>query len=666
MYRITKGSRKVKAFIGRDFDEKYDSLVAEIEEHIDAHEIECVDAKKVKSKLVDVKITDLILDCEIFVGIFTRDKEIFGNHTWKRFHYRPPEKKRAYTTSDWVIQESGFAIGSDRKLILLVERGVERIPKLQGNLEYISFDRNSIKVKFTKLTQLIVDIKKQIIGGVAKQTTDEIKRSDEAKIDEQIEPSKVEIGDKKTQLLNKLTGALYKERNISKAQKIFEEELKSLLSPDEKISFLGYILRESHKLGDQEAFRKLQQMVKDSNNNPLAIKQIAYHLKETGEYEKAKNQFLLAKSKCNINLSEDKKRIVECYIQAAWCLALDDNYDAAIDLLRESLFESNLKEYKANILGNMAYISKNKDHFENFFFYAEAVLENDPYDTGLRFDLAYAYSDNKNEKLALLHYKKLTTTMTEHNAGLNNLGVSYDRLELDAKSVKNFLKAANNDSTLAMANLASGYLNEGFTDDARKLIDKANKLYRKGIEVHPNISASQSRLMNMFKEEKEKEKGILLEANKERKFRIKYVNSLYSDKTVSKDQIEGTWETPWGNEKLNYDESTKSFNIEIQKEEIDLNLITALLAPTGVIPEYKPEKKFQNISIKGTFDGLAGKYNVRISGGKEAPTLLTGEADTAGHLILNDDLNNMSVMEKTKDGKIEFKQWKKHEENVVK
>ena len=63
----------MKAFIARSFNNEDEDLVNRIIDIIKSHDIECIDAKPAKSKTVDEKIIELIIDCDIFVGIFTRN-----------------------------------------------------------------------------------------------------------------------------------------------------------------------------------------------------------------------------------------------------------------------------------------------------------------------------------------------------------------------------------------------------------------------------------------------------------------------------------------------------------------------------------------------------------------------------------------------------------------
>ena len=58
---------------------------------------------------------------------------------------------------------------------------------------------------------------------------------------------------------------------------------------------------------------------------------------------------------------------------------------------------------------------------------------------------------------------------------LNNLGVQYETLKMPGKCVESYYKSADHKETLAMANLAQKYLDQGFVNNAKELIDKANE-----------------------------------------------------------------------------------------------------------------------------------------------------------------------------------------------
>ena len=76
----------------------------------------------------------------------------------------------SWKTSDWIIQEIGLAICRDMDLILLIEDGVREPGGLQGNIEYITFDRRVPQESFGKLLEMIGSLRPKAIASPAPET----------------------------------------------------------------------------------------------------------------------------------------------------------------------------------------------------------------------------------------------------------------------------------------------------------------------------------------------------------------------------------------------------------------------------------------------------------------------------------------------------------------
>ena len=63
-----------------------------------------------------------------------------------------------WKTSDWIIQEIGFALGREMRLILLIEDGLEPPGELQGNYERIVFNRGNPEKAFPLIEEMIAKI----------------------------------------------------------------------------------------------------------------------------------------------------------------------------------------------------------------------------------------------------------------------------------------------------------------------------------------------------------------------------------------------------------------------------------------------------------------------------------------------------------------------------
>lgn len=255
--------------------------------------------------------------------------------------------------------------------------------------------------------------------------------------------------------------------------------------------------------------------------------------------------------------------------------------------------------------------------------------------------MAYHYAEEGQHKLSFLHYKKLTDTI-EHAMGLNNLGVQYQELDLNGKSIKSLYRAADHNVTLAMANLAQRYLQQGFMEDASKMIKRANDLSKDGIEVHGNVGYAKNRLDSKSKEEDDKEREIIIDAEKERRFRVKYSEVFLTDKTVQPDHFEGIWETPWGDLEILFNQDENTIKAEMQTE------LSAI--------------KNRLVSIEGTIKNLSGVYSIKVvdttewSSGPMKDTVYTA----TGYMLMNtDDDTQIEIMEKSEKDKMSTLNWQK-------
>ncbi len=171
----------MKAFIGHSFDEKDNKLVNKVTRFLESAGLECVTGEKAQNMSVAAKVKDRILHSDIFVGIFTCDKKIISNgDTASKPHWysrKTAYEKVGYITSNWVIQESGFAIGKEKEMIFLVENGVYNFPELQGDMEVVYFDRDSIDQRWVKLNEMIDYIKKSKDIGVAASVQEKVENS---------------------------------------------------------------------------------------------------------------------------------------------------------------------------------------------------------------------------------------------------------------------------------------------------------------------------------------------------------------------------------------------------------------------------------------------------------------------------------------------------------
>ncbi|MCI0660082.1 MAG: hypothetical protein L0220_03310 [Acidobacteria bacterium] len=127
-------------FIGQSFakeDQRVNQCVSTILKLIG---VKVVTGERPKADSISEKVKRLIDEQQVFVGIFTcRDKVA---------------RKSEWTTSSWVIDEKAYALGRQKSLILLKEKGVGSIGGIQGDYEYLEFSRNELELLVIQLLQL--------------------------------------------------------------------------------------------------------------------------------------------------------------------------------------------------------------------------------------------------------------------------------------------------------------------------------------------------------------------------------------------------------------------------------------------------------------------------------------------------------------------------------
>lgn len=647
----------MKAFIGHSFDDKDKEIINKIIEHIESLEVKCETGEKPRYGYVAEKVKKRIMNNDIFVGIFTCDEKILLKN-------EQPSKEDFYTTSNWVIQESGFAIAENKKLIFLVENRIYKFPGLQGDQEYILFSRDLLETAFTKINYMVLSMRDKTSKEIPSKNIEKLENKEKSEFElEKDKVQKVNQGKgkkEKVEVLRKLLKAMIDKEDYREAQKIYNEEYTKYLQGDEIIKWRAVVLRYSISCGDPDAFRKLKVLANENKNNFGVVEQLGIAYEEIDEYQKAINKYFEARKLLDINKKEDIERIIEFYERESVCLASDGKYEEAIKLLSNLLYENCFKDYKAKILDGLASLAKTKEDIERFLIYAEGSLSIDPTNTSLRFDLAYRYSKKENNEISLLHYKKLINA-AKSPMGLNNLGVQYDILKIPAKSINSFLKSAENKETLAMANIAGKYLNEGFIEDAKREIKKAHELYGEGIEIHGNIGIAQNRIEEILEKEKKKEKLIFEKAEKERKFRVKYSEAFYCKVDLDKEKIDGVWSTPWGEIKIIFNKEKKSFKGSGEKKiPPDKFLLTLIKNQSG------PHRDFftrRLIFIQGNITKLSGRYEIIMEEKDEYEDGTSyGEKKTykiTGYMVINKDINKTEVMEKKNDEDLKMSSWRK-------
>jgi len=127
MHNIRFAIREAPAFVGHSFADEDRDVVDKLKQFLTKLGVKCDSGVRPEPRGVSDKVRERINAAELFVGIFTR---------------RDKKEDGTFSTSAWTIEEKATALAAGKKLLLFVEDGVTEFGGLQGDYEYVRFDRD--------------------------------------------------------------------------------------------------------------------------------------------------------------------------------------------------------------------------------------------------------------------------------------------------------------------------------------------------------------------------------------------------------------------------------------------------------------------------------------------------------------------------------------------
>lgn len=594
---------RLKAFAGHSFDEKDAILVGKILKFLGSAGVECESGESAENRSVSAKVRGRIDRNPIFVGIFTCRCKLNG--------------QEVYSTSNWVIQESGYALGKGKELILLVENSIDNFPELQGDLEYIPFQRNSLADAFLKLNEIVGTIRTRLLQKVFLEVAQEPPKSvhpiqfpEEGRTEtvrsEEVPQTPQSPEERKRVAVKRMVDAFILGKNFEKGQQIFREEAVPLMEEKERISWEGACLRISHELGDTDAFRRLEELVAANPKHEDAHRQLAVALESLKMWDKAVREYL-----SSAELESDPVDKCSDYGKAAIGMFMGGKINDAKELIEEKLQQFKEGKPAYHLLETLTDIADKEGDKESFVLYAERALELNPADYQLRFQAAYKYDELGKKNLSLYHYRVIETHKAD-GACLNNLGVVLSAIGIPCRSITSYKRAAEFKYTLAMANLAYKYLEAGFIDEALENINGAFRLAGE-VDVHGNVGHAKTAVEEAKANENKREDAIILEAETEREFRLRYVEALYTRPPEPFD-LSGKWH--WGDWDGVMIKQSGALLEGSFEQSIPLGLLGLLtLSHLGKSSEASSTKSFkkQKVMIQGQIKNFTATIDITIT-----------------------------------------------------
>lgn len=157
---------QLSAFVGHSFLEIDQLVVTRILAVLDTISklmpgFEWDHAQAAEPKELSQKVKEKMAGKNLFIGICTAKERVIDPQKLRRRWWFLRDEVIAERgnfvpkTSDWIIQEIGMAVGREMQIVLLVEQGLREPGGLQGDLEYIPFNRSEPEKCLEKLAEML-------------------------------------------------------------------------------------------------------------------------------------------------------------------------------------------------------------------------------------------------------------------------------------------------------------------------------------------------------------------------------------------------------------------------------------------------------------------------------------------------------------------------------
>jgi tetratricopeptide (TPR) repeat protein len=539
----------LNAFVGHSFAKEDDAVVRALLTLLDS--IENVmpsftwdSAEAAEPRVLSVKVREKMKGKNLFIGICTaRERTVreaqspgfltslFLPKTQLVVEQASVETK----TADWIIQEIGYALGSNMDLILLLENGVRPPGGLQGDLEYIPFTRSEPTKCFEKLSSMLSTLSPKPTPGVDSSEKPAAGESTGAPKDDlfvQIyltpDPSwtadlyvsrfRASIRFHETESQSKIADAF-------KSSPFYQEE-------GARVAFEAAGISQRAQVDKEDWIGPLQKLVTEHPAQFGPYLALGERFAAVGEHDRAAKNYELAAQRSAL---QDKK--VQWLIEAGAQRAYAKQPVAAEDLLRAAaeLVRAN-PEYEVDGLRRMSYVWREMGKTDLFLACAERCLELAPDRTDPRFWLAHKYAEINLDAEALFHYRQYL--LAGDDAGVwNNLGVAASALKLPVTAIDGYLRADKEGNTLATSNLAFTKLEAGFIDEATELCNRGLKAE----EPNPRLLDALAKCKRAQEDEATKQLE-LLDATKVRREVLRATGK--ASLLARPDSLHGTWQGP--------------------------------------------------------------------------------------------------------------------------
>lgn len=645
----------ISAFVGHSFTVDDDPVVRTFLEYF--NEIQEMNlgfswdhARAAEAKDLSEKVLMKIQDKNLFIGICTKKERVVAASElrpplWPRKQLAADENSFEWKTSDWILQEIGLAIGRDMELMILLERGVKRPGGLQGNHEYIVFDRGAPEKSFTQILQTIRSLIPKSPLSSAEQIKPDIEREPtELKADEGVdwfEPKENWTRHKfEFAYMHSLiddNAALTEKVDKAFQASIYAQQPTALESWEAGKERLRIAFGKGGKLSN------LEHLAKTYNQNSDVHRYLAKAYRDYEQHTRAADHFQRA-----AEVADSDKTKLDCYGEAIISL-IDSNEIGKAHALTQQIkvLARNVENGEPSLIRILRQVAEKQKNNDAVLGLTECLLQHTPDDVDSRFGLAYEYSQAALEDVALLHYLRIHHP-ERSSAAWNNLGVQFEHFNLEASAVDAYRKAEELGETLAMSNLAYKFIKLGFLHEASEICKKAVRLENCDKRVNQAIT----RLKELPDEESKKQEDVTRNALALSEFFIEFGRALTQPQYPNH---EGLWRGPDCEFQISI--SNEKFVAVGEYERKNTSLLANGLRGFGMAQSAPPLSRFR-VSIEGVIEGGSVKGTIRREELGRAPSALTifGDPGAGSNvlLVMSHSMRQINVCEPGKPDSRKF------------
>ncbi len=588
------------------------------------------DAKEAQPRPVSEKVREGIERNDIYIGILTRRGPIQSETArlplLRRIWAAATEQSAItiWSPPSWVVQESGYALGKGKQVLLLIEEGVDfPSSSLNADTEWIPFDRASIARCGPRLVAMI--------NGVIGTTLPPVPAAIQVAPPEAPATLEKEVIDGEGTLSFDDIFSALGERYFQKADELFPRFLNAQPESTFKRWLPFFYLRLKAVKGDTESFRKLEAFTTEEPENVHAWLELANYYAAFQKHDQAAELLLRAVSKVPIRSRPLLTRT------AAQELASAKDYQRALDLIVEQARASEDAEVRKLSLVELADIAKKQEERELEAAALEWALDVDPSDLSLRFRLAYLYGEMGKERLAVYHYK-LRLAQGDDPDAVNNLGVAFSALKLKSKEIEMYQRASGANE-LAKANLSHAYVDRGFFGEAKNLAEKVIGGGAEGSGRDLAIGAL-SRIAKGRSNEEDTERKLVADAREESDFVARYAKAYISRPGQP---ISGVFETHHGRLAFKQDESHLTGEATFEEEKP--SAVGLLVGLPGLATGAR-SAQIRTVKFDATIVGRSARLTVEVEKKNKGGLFQFPERSTTrGLIILAEDGRSFEVLE---------------------